>query len=205
MSSNLASDLIIGADEVGLGPLAGPLVVCAVCASEARSKLWRIKDSKKFRKHSHLKTAVRYAGPVLHSVVSISADEIIRIGYTAALDKAFQLAVGAVRYQLRPRVPRAVIDGIHNHFVPHSRTYIGGDRLVPVVSLASCIAKIAQVRYMEDLHAKYPEYGFLKNHGYGTHAHLAALKQHGALPHIHRIPVIAKMAGMQNLKIRRVA
>lgn len=198
------SKLFIGVDECGLGSIAGPLVVCAALCTEAQNKqAIHCNDSKtyhanviKMRRHI---TASDFIG---FKIVEVSADDLCRWGYAASLSYAFRLAVETLRYSARPRCPIAIIDGNKDNGVRYSSTYIQADKNWPIVSLASCLAKCRQLERMHALHKTYAEYGFNANAGYGTALHIKAIAEHGALAHHHRIPIIAKMKGMQNLKTR---
>lgn len=205
LSTSHAQDkLFIGVDEVGLGSLAGPLVVCAALCTEAQNKSQiRCNDSKTY----HANMAKMY-GHVADSnfigfkIVEVNADDLCRWGYAASLSYAFRLAVETLRYTARPRCPIAILDGNKDNGVRHSKTYVQADKNWPIVSLASCLAKCRQLERMRALHAQFPEYGFASSAGYGTKEHISAIQLHGALAHHHRIPIIAKMKGMQNLKTR---
>lgn len=201
----LAPDkLFIGVDECGLGSIAGPLVVCAALCTEAQNKsLIRCNDSKtyhanmmKMRKH------IMESDFIGFHIVEVNSTNLCRWGYAASLSYAFRLAVETMRYTARPRFPQAIIDGVEDRGVSYARCYPKADKNWPIVSLASCLAKCRQLERMRALHTTFPEYGFDRHAGYGTGFHTDAIRNYGALPHHHRIPIIAKMAGMQNLKTR---
>ena len=201
----LAPDkLVIGIDECGLGSIAGPLVVCAALCTEVQNKqAIQCNDSKtyhanvlKMRKH------IMGSDFIGFKIVEVSATDLCRWGYAASLSYAFRLAVETMRYTARPRCPVAIIDGVEDRGVRFSRCYPKADKNWPIVSLASCLAKCRQLERMHALHDQFPEYGFNACAGYGTINHISAIQQYGALPNHHRIPIIAKMKGMQNLKTR---
>jgi ribonuclease HII len=197
-------NLFIGADEVGLGSIAGPLVVCAALCTEVQNKeCIRCNDSKKYHANdTKMQRDIAASRFITYKIIEVSADDLCRWGYSAALGYAFRLAIETVRYAARPRCPIAILDGDKGHRVRFCKTYVSADKNWPVVSLASCLAKCRQLQRMRELHARFPEYGFDNNAGYGTKKHTDAIIQHGALAHHHRIPVIAKMKGMQSLKTR---
>lgn len=205
-TSHAQSKLFIGVDEVGLGSIAGPLVVCAALCTEAQNKSGIFcNDSKTY--HANMCKMQRHimnSDFIGFKIVEVNADQLCRWGYAASLSYAFRLAVETMRYTARPRCPIAIIDGNKDNGVRYSSTYIQADKNWPIVSLASCLAKCRQLERMYALHDRFNEYGFHSHAGYGTKEHVSAIQLHGALAHHHRIPIIAKMKGMQNLKTRHL-
>ena len=181
--------LIIGVDEAGRGPLAGP-VVAAACVLGALPLLG-LDDSKKL-------SAKRRAllEPQIHATCRwatgvVEAVEIDRINIFAATMLAMTRAVAALVDTLGCEPDQVLIDG---NMTPHgrvpewrwsARAIVGGDALEPCISAASILAKEHRDRLMRDYAAAHPHYGWERNMGYGTPEHLAALREHGASP-LHR-------------------
>jgi len=197
------SKLIIGVDEVGVGSIAGPLVVAAVAftaetpqpvLSVARGKRWRqipICDSKKVA-HDLLPS---FRTLILNQCVASALlyklpYEVDKLGADGARDVAIAIVVRRVleRIQFLQLVdcaeyivvldgditsPTLEAQGITYHALPHA------DRDVWQVGAASILAKEAQVLYMHRLHKKHPLYGWDHNHGYPTADHVTALRKHG--------------------------
>ena len=176
---------ILGIDEVGRGPWAGPLVVGACVLGEAQIE--GLTDSKKLtpKKREALAPVIREKATV--GLGWVSAAELDAIGLSVALRKACREAVK----QIRVPYHEIVIDGTVNFLsdTPLAR-YVQvlkkADLLVPEVSAASIVAKVARDNYMYKLAEKYPGYGFEKHVGYGTAAHKAAIAKLGPCPE-HRL------------------
>jgi len=177
--------VVAGIDEVGRGPLAGPVIAAAVIIDAATlpARLAEeLDDSKKLtaRKREALATLV------LESCVcgfgEASVDEIDRLNILKATFLAMQRAVEA----LGQPVEHALVDG--NQVPPlgcQVRCLVGGDGLSLSIAAASVIAKVRRDRLMADLASQFPGYGWESNAGYGTAQHLAALRTLGPPPH-HR-------------------
>ena len=172
---------ILGIDEVGRGPWAGPLVVGACVLGDAQ--IDGLTDSKKLtpKKREALAPIIREKAAV--GLGWVSAEELDRIGLSAALCKACREAVK----QIHVPYHEIVIDGTVNFLrdTPLSgyvQVLKKADLLVPEVSAASIVAKVARDEYMYKLAKKYPGYGFEKHVGYGTAAHKAALEKLGVCP-----------------------
>ncbi len=179
---------ILGIDEVGRGPLAGPLVVGAVVLPKQteNSSKWisELADSKKLspRKRELLSNLIIESAPAT-GLGWVSNQELNEIGLMAGLRLATRRAVKIVQTQ-RAKFTEIVIDGNINflsgtRLEKYTSTLIKGDALIKEISAASIIAKVARDHYMTELASVYPEYGFERHMGYGTKAHLAAIKQYG--------------------------
>lgn len=166
--------MIAGVDEAGRGPLAGPVVAAAVILS---SPIDGLADSKKLtaRQRERLAPQIR-ASAMAWALGVASVEEIDALNILKASLLAMRRAVEAL-----PQCPSlALIDGVHAPALPcPARALIGGDGLEPAIMAASILAKVARDAMMDELHAQYPLYGFDRHRGYGTPAHLAALRQHG--------------------------
>lgn len=182
--------IIIGVDEAGRGPLAGPVVAAAVLLGE-RPPLG-LDDSKKLtaRRRAVLEGEIKASCHWALGVVEV--DEIDRINIFAATMKAMTLAVAGLCGQLGDDPAEVLIDG---NMTPagrvaewrwNGRAIVGGDALEPCISAASIIAKEHRDRLMRALAEAHPHYGWERNAGYGTAQHLAALRLHGATPHHRR-------------------
>jgi ribonuclease HII len=173
---------IAGVDEVGVGPLAGPVIAAAVVLPP-HTELPGVRDSKLLspKRRQSLQEQIR----AVALDVGIGVAEVAEIDecniYQATL-RAMSRAVGALK-----SVPdHLLIDARRLEHCPIPQTpVIRGDRQVLSIAAASVVAKVFRDRLMVDLDARYPGYGFAKHAGYGTKAHLAALANLGPCP-IHR-------------------
>lgn len=170
----------LGIDEVGRGPWAGPLVVGACIL---RENIDGLTDSKKLSAKRRAILAEEIHQKAYCGLGWVSAKELDEIGLSAALRKACREAVKQVQTTHTP-FNDIVIDGTINFLsdTPLEK-YVSvlpkADFLVPEVSAASIIAKVARDNYMMELAKKYPNYGFEKHVGYGTAAHRQAIEQYG--------------------------
>lgn len=193
---------IIGIDEVGRGPLAGPVAVGAVCikAEYARSvrKLFPVvKDSKKLtpKQRDEWRARIREAEKMgyLSCAVSYVAPSVIdKSGLTAAIKTAIEGSLAEIEHDASET--RVLLDGgLH---APKQyllqKTIIKGDEKELSIALASIVAKVARDARMVLLAKKFPAYGFEKHKGYGTRAHFAALREYGPTVH-HRKSFLKKI------------
>ncbi|GAB4138993.1 MAG: ribonuclease HII [Rhodothalassiaceae bacterium] len=173
---------VAGVDEVGRGPLAGPVVAAAVILDPDRIPDG-LDDSKKLTpaRRARLSLEIR-AHALAVSVAEASVEEIDLLNIHAASLLAMRRAVEG----LKPAPDACLIDGRH---VPKlampAEAVIGGDGLSLSIAAASIVAKFFRDRIMADLARAYPAYGWEKNAGYGVPAHLEALRIAGVTPH-HR-------------------
>jgi ribonuclease HII len=179
---------ICGIDEVGRGPLAGPVVAGAVILPKDCDILY-INDSKKL---SAAKREELYEVIMERAVAAetgmVSPGEIDRINILQATYEAMRQAIGKLEPKPQLLLNDAVtIPGVEPPQVP----IIRGDGKSISIGAASIIAKVTRDRLMETYDAIYPEYGFASNKGYGSAAHIAALKKYGPTP-IHRRTFIEK-------------
>ncbi len=178
--------MIVGLDEVGRGCWAGPLVAAAVVLGDLVDGL---RDSKKISKKKRELLAVQiHASAAGVGVGWVTPAEVDELGLT----KAVQLAMLRAMKQIECDYDEIIIDGNMNFFknvvglkTDNIQTIIRADDTVPTVSAASIVAKVARDAYMEGIATQYPAYGFERHVGYGTAAHLAALKQYG-VTELHR-------------------
>jgi ribonuclease HII len=173
---------IAGVDEVGRGPLAGPVVAAAVILDPARP-IEGLADSKKLSEKRRIQLAEEIREKALAWALGrAEAEEIDEINILQASLLAMHRAVEAL-----PIAPQhALIDGNRCPQLPcTAEAIIGGDATVPAISAASILAKVVRDLEMEALDRQYPGYGLAKHKGYPTKVHLEALEQLGVTP-IHR-------------------
>ena len=197
--------IIVGIDEVGRGPLAGPVVACAAVLKSA-DVLSVLNDSKKFTRpkreaiYDKVKDACECYAIASASVEDIDQLNILEadflamrralqaLGMTGITEKQPELPV-EVRGHFKPGATVLVaVDGnlkIHGLDLGCQFPVIKGDSLVASISAASILAKVFRDRYMDQLAKEYPGYGFEKHAGYGTKAHLDAIRKQGFSP-VHR-------------------
>ena len=174
--------LIAGVDEVGRGPLAGPVVASAVILDPARP-IEGLADSKVLTsKKREILSEIIKANCIAWAIGYATVEEIDSMNILQASLLAMERAINTL--SITPN--HVQVDGQFSPKVNYSvETIISGDSLIPVISAASIVAKVARDRDMIDYDRVYPEYGFAKHKGYGTAQHLLALKQFGVTP-IHR-------------------
>jgi ribonuclease HII len=173
---------VAGVDEAGRGPLAGPVVAAAVIF-EPGIRIDGVTDSKKLTAKSReqyfhkIKTAAVCIG-----VGIVDHDVIDRINILQASLLAMNKAIG----QLSVRPERLLVDGnfFRSETIP-VENIIKGDALSHSIAAASIIAKVTRDSMMNDLHVRYPVYGFDQHKGYGTKSHIEAIRIHGYSP-VHR-------------------
>ena len=169
--------LVAGVDEAGRGPLAGPVVAAAVILDDL-NPIEGLNDSKKLTaaRREALYDEIR-AKALCCSIAEASVEEIDRLNILQATLLAMRRAVLGLR--LKPVL--VLVDGNQLPVLDvQAEAIIKGDSLVQAISAASILAKVTRDRWCERLHEQYPEYGFDGHKGYGTAAHLAALRLHGA-------------------------
>ncbi len=171
--------LIVGIDEAGRGPLAGPVVAAAVIL-DAAAPIAGLRDSKELSAGARARLAAEIrARAVAWAVASAEVDEIDALNILQATLVAMRRAFDA----LAVAPAEAWIDGNRCPELPcYSRAIVRGDRDIAAISAASILAKTTRDAVLVDLDADYPVYGFARNKGYGTPEHLAALARHGACP-----------------------
>ncbi|MEI8133541.1 MAG: ribonuclease HII [bacterium] len=189
---------IIGIDEAGRGPLAGPVVAAAVVlplTGKLPRNCFGLDDSKKLS-HSEREELFNFVcdHALGYGVGIIEASEIDEINILRATMKAMTFAVNDLLTKsplIRPDM--LLVDG--NYFrteLPYPfRTVVHGDAHSPSIAAASIVAKVTRDRIMEKLHEEHPKYNFKQNKGYGTQAHRDAIAQHGRCPE-HRKTFLLK-------------
>lgn len=186
-------DLVVGIDEVGRGPIAGPVTVAAFGIAKKHydkvvQKLSGITDSKKLteKKRDHYADIIRelkQESLVSIAIASVSAQVIDRDGISAALRAALKRSLVKTG---SPENTYVYLDG--SLFAPdtyNQETIIKGDSKNWLIGAASVIAKVTRDMQMKKKSLDFPEYSFENNKGYGTKAHYEAIKKHG-MCHLHR-------------------
>lgn len=174
--------LVAGVDEVGRGPLAGPVVAAAVILNY-QDPIEGLKDSKKLTERRREILAIQIRERALcWSLGRAEVEEIDRINILQASLLAMKRAVEGLK--VSPDL--AMIDGRHcPQLSCAAEAVVKGDSLIPAISAASIIAKVARDHEMAELDIQYPGYGFASHKGYPSKAHLAALETLGIAP-VHR-------------------
>ena len=171
--------LVCGVDEAGRGPLAGPVCAAAVILPPDLV-VEGLNDSKKLTDHTRRALFdVITQQAVSYGIAFASEQEIDGINILQATFLAMERALA----QLDPQPELALIDGNRaKDFGLAVRTIVRGDSLSASIAAASILAKVTRDRYMEELDAQYPQYGFAVHKGYGTKRHYEALAQYGPCP-----------------------
>jgi len=173
---------VAGVDEVGVGPLAGPVLACAVVLPE-RVDLPGLDDSKKLSAAARERLAQEIRAQALAvSVAAVAPAEIDRVNILQARFQALRHAVAGL--VLAP--DHVLVDGqpVPDFAWPQT-ALVGGDARDGSIAAASIVAKVARDALMRELSARYPGYGFERHKGYGTREHLRALRRLGPTP-VHR-------------------
>ncbi|MDA0311332.1 MAG: ribonuclease HII [Gemmatimonadetes bacterium] len=174
---------IAGVDEVGRGPLAGPVVACAVILPEGV-----VVDGADDSKQLNAETRERLYVEILEAAVAVglgaaSVREIDQRNILRATTVAMQRAL----QHLRPQPSHIVVDGLPVKYLGREHdAVVGGDGLVHCIGCASIVAKVVRDRLMHRLALRYPGYGWERNMGYGTVEHRAAIDALGLTAH-HRL------------------
>lgn len=173
---------VVGLDEAGRGPLAGPVVAAAVALRPGRP-VDGAADSKTLApsRRRELAEAIR-AETLAWALGAASTREVEELNPRRAAAVAMRRALDRL-----PCVPqRLLVDGREMPGLGEHRALVGGDDRSQSIACASILAKVVRDRLMHRLHPRYPEYGWRTNHGYGTREHLKALRRHGPTPHHRR-------------------
>ncbi|MDR1891512.1 MAG: ribonuclease HII [Oscillospiraceae bacterium] len=183
---------VCGTDEAGRGPLAGP--VCAAAVILPRNlEMPGLNDSKKLtaKKRDVLFDLIKEKA-VAHAVAFATVEEIETLNILNAAFLAMRRAIAA----LNPPAETVLVDGnlkIRGLETP-CLPVVGGDGLSPSIAAASILAKVSRDRLLTELHETYPQYGFARHKGYGTGAHMAAIREFGPCPE-HRPSFLKNILG----------
>lgn len=180
---------LCGVDEAGRGPLAGP-VCAAACILPRGLELEGLNDSKKLTEKRREKLFEQItAQAVSYGIAFAEVEEIEELNILGATYLAMNRAIA--KLSVEPEL--ALIDGNRNAGIAvPSRAVVHGDGLCADIAAASILAKVTRDRYMVELAAQYPQYGFDRHKGYGTQAHYAAIREFGPSP-VHRPSFLRKM------------
>ena len=180
--------LVCGVDEAGRGPLAGPVCAAAVILPK-EIEIPGLNDSKKLsdKKRSELYPIIKEKA-IAYGIAFADHKEIDEINILQATYLAMERAIA----QLAVKPEQLLIDGNRaKDFGLPTKTVVHGDSLSASIAAASVLAKVTRDDYMDEMAKVYPQYGFEIHKAYGTKAHYAALREHGASP-IHRMTFLKK-------------
>jgi len=187
---------IVGIDEVGRGPIAGPVAVCSFCCNpeffDTISIKTPLRDSKKLSKKQREEWFIylkeqKELGNCDFAVSLISAEWIDKVGIVRSIQKALDASLSKLNIQDRLLGSSLFLDGglkAPKEFTDQ-KTIIKGDELHPVISCASIVAKVSRDAIMARYSKEYPLYGFESHAGYGTKGHYNVIKKLGVTP-LHR-------------------
>lgn len=177
--------IVVGTDEAGRGPAAGGVFAAAVYFPEVTDALMadlaRLNDSKKLSPYAREKLFDIIKDNSVNSVINIEVEEIEKINILNAALKAMKLACENVIQEAGLKDLITLVDGnkpIKNYTYPQ-KFIIKGDGQSASIAAASIIAKVTRDRYMTELAAEYPQYGWNRNAGYLTYEHLRAIDEYG--------------------------
>lgn len=175
-------ELIAGVDEVGRGPLAGPVVAAAVVLPKG-CKISGLNDSKKIPKSKHKEIYEAVLQNAIAIGIGVKDNHVIdQVNIYEATKLAMMEAIG----QLDPQPQHLLIDAMKLDLPISQTSIIKGDANSLSIAAASIVAKVTRDQMMEEFDKEYPGYDFAQNAGYGTAKHLAGLEQLGVTP-IHRL------------------
>lgn len=191
---------IAGIDEVGRGPLAGPVVAAAVIFLTYNvSYVNDLQDSKKLtaKKREQLYLKLTSDKNICYNFAIIDAKEVDQLNIFNATKKAMSNAIN--RLEIKPN--HYLVDGNHKMLNKENVTpVVKGDNISNSIAAASTIAKVIRDKIMRDLAQEYPQYDWHSNSGYGTKAHLNAIEKHGITLH-HRKSFAPVKNNLANYKI----
>ena len=181
--------VIVGVDEAGRGPLAGPVVLAAVILNTYAFSS-RIDDSKKLTARQRRKAFDEILGKSSYAVGIMNQGVIDSVNISAATHFAVDEAIARLMKRFRSPPKRKTVilllDGrLRSHLSYHAKEIIGGDGLSLSIAAASIVAKVIRDRIMEIYDRIYPQYGFSRHKGYGTAEHLDRVSTCGLSP-LHR-------------------
>lgn len=179
---------VVGIDEAGRGPLAGPVCAGAVVIDNHTQLSPLVRDSKKMtEKQRNESFDFILSNSLACGVCMISNEKIDKVGIQEAVRLAMEGALKEVEKMLGKRAQYLIVDGTNVELIEdyNMLKIKGGDIKHYSISAASILAKVTRDRYMKEISVKYPEYGFERHVGYGTKAHIDAIKKYGICP-LHR-------------------
>ena len=172
---DLGANYVAGVDEVGRGPLAGPVVCCAVIMPKD-DFIDGIDDSKKLseKKREALFDVIK-SKAIAYCIKEVSQEEIDKINILEAVKKCMTEAVNG----LNVKADVTLVDGLDTHLPINAEYLTKGDSKSYTIGCASILAKVYRDRLMSEYAKEYPEYGFEKHKGYGTKVHVEKIKEIG--------------------------
>lgn len=181
---------VAGVDEVGRGPLAGPVVCCAVIMPKGQI-IEGVTDSKKLseKKRNVLAEEIKKTA-LAYNIFQIEAEEIDKINILEAVKKCMTEAVLGLK--IKPDI--TLVDGVDTHLSINAEYVIKGDLKSYTIGCASILAKVYRDNLMVEYSKTYPVYGFEKHKGYGTKIHTDKIKEIGPCP-LHRKTFIKNFWG----------
>ncbi|MFV1011348.1 ribonuclease HII [Wolbachia endosymbiont of Nasonia vitripennis] len=179
---NTLSGIIAGVDEVGRGPLAGPVISAAVIFTDRDTVIDGINDSKKLTPKCRQVLYEKITSVAKFGIGMASVEEIDSYN----ISQATKLSMKRALVNLDLELDYVLVDGNQPLEVKwQTKSVVNGDSLSISIAAASIVAKVTRDRLMEELHNKHPQYNWYKNKGYGTKEHLSAIGLHGITKH-HR-------------------
>ncbi|WP_338984827.1 ribonuclease HII [Fusobacterium nucleatum] len=195
---------VIGVDEAGRGPLAGPVVAAAVILKEYTEELDEINDSKKLTEKKREK---------LYDIIMKNFDVAVGISTVEEIDKlnilnadflAMRRALKDLKSLKNEKEYTVLVDGNLKikEYIGKQLPIVKGDAKSLSIAAASIIAKVTRDRLMQDLANIYPDYSFEKHKGYGTKTHIEAIKDKGAIEGVHRKVFLRKILETEEEKTK---
>lgn len=179
---------IAGLDEVGRGPLAGP-VVCAAVILPPTSRILHVDDSKKLSARQREALNEQILAEAIDVKIGLRDPEVID---TVNILNATKQAMTEAVARLEPQPDLLLVDAVRLDVPMDTQAVIHGDAVCYSIAAASIVAKVYRDRLMQAYHREYPQYGFDRNMGYGTAEHIAAIKKYGLTP-IHRLSFVKNL------------
>ena len=171
----LGAQFVAGVDEVGRGPLAGPVVCCAIIMPTDQI-IEGVDDSKKLseKKRETLAEIIKERA-ISYCIYEVSQEEIDEINILSAVKKCMVKAVEGL--SVKPDI--TLVDGVDTHLPINAEYVIKGDANSYTIGCAAIVAKVYRDRLMSEYAKEFPEYGFEKHKGYGTKTHIEKIKEIG--------------------------
>ena len=180
--------IVVGLDEAGRGPLAGPVVASAVVISNINQVIPTVRDSKKMTEKQRNETYEKIKDMShCYGIGIVGSKDIDSMGIQKAVLEAMKIALEVVEAKLNRKADYIIADGLNILDIPKYKMQKikQGDLQHYSISAASVLAKVTRDRIMMDYHTKYPVYGFNTHVGYGTKKHMDTIKKYGICD-IHR-------------------
>ena len=188
--------MLCGIDEAGRGPLAGPLVVAGVILKE---EIIGLNDSKQLSEKKREKLFDEIKEKSYYHIVFSSAKQIDEMG----ISKCLKNSILEIMENLKTNCDEFLMDGNTSFGINTLQHKIKADASVKEVSAASILAKVSRDRYMDEISANYANYNFEKHKGYGTSAHVEAIKKYGRSDE-HRFTFKLKALGEEKMGVQKV-